>query len=111
MESFPKIPEPVILEHQLAEVMQDQKRTGWPFDIKKAQELENKLLNRLEELRVATEKVCTFVPGNIFIPKRDNKKQGYIKDAPMQRLKDFNPSSREHIAWWFKTFQGWEPNN
>jgi DNA polymerase I-like protein with 3'-5' exonuclease and polymerase domains len=110
MEAFPKIPEPVILEHQLAEVMQDQKRTGWPFDIQKAQELENKLLNRLEELRVATETVCTFVPGNIFIPKRDNKKQGYIKDAPMQRLKDFNPSSREHIAWWFKTFQGWEPN-
>ena len=43
MEAFPKIPEPVILEHQLAEVMQDQKRTGWPFDIQKAQELENKL--------------------------------------------------------------------
>ena len=90
--------------------MQDQKRTGWPFDIKKAQELENKLLNRLEELKASTEKICTYVPGNLFIPKRDNKKQGYIKDAPMQRLKDFNPSSREHIAWWFKTFQGWEPN-
>ena len=90
--------------------MQDQKRTGWPFDIPKAQELENKLLNRLEELKASTEKICTYVPGNVFIPKRDNKKQGYIKDAPMQRLKDFNPSSREHIAWWFKTFQGWEPN-
>tara|TARA_R100001443_G_scaffold50732_1_gene62743 strand:+ start:1083 stop:2354 length:1272 start_codon:yes stop_codon:yes gene_type:complete len=110
MGTFPKIPEPVILEHQIAEMMQDQKRTGWPFDIPKAQELENKLLNRLEELKASTEKICTYVPGNVFIPKRDNKKQGYIKDAPMQRLKDFNPSSREHIAWWFKTFQGWEPN-
>ena len=110
MGTFPEIPEPVQLEHQIAELMQDQKRVGWPFDVKAAQELENKLLNRLEELRSATQDICTFVPGNIFIPKRDNKKQGYIKDAPMQRLKEFNPSSREHIAWWFKTFQGWEPN-
>ena len=110
METFPKIPEPVILEHQVAEMMQDQKRVGWPFDVRKAQELENTLLNRLQELREATEKLCSFVPGNLFIPKRDNKKQGYYKDCEMQRLKDFNPSSREHIAWWFKTFQKWKPN-
>ena len=110
METFPKIPEPVILEHQVAEMMQDQKRVGWPFDVRKAQELENTLLNRLQELREATEKLCSFVPGNLIIPKRDNKKQGYYKDCEMQRLKDFNPSSREHIAWWFKTFQKWKPN-
>ena len=110
MESFPKIPEPVILEHRIAELMQDQKRIGWPFDVRKAQELENTLLNRLQELRETTEKLCSFVPGNLFIPKRDNRKQGYYKDCEMQRLKDFNPSSREHIAWWFKTFQKWEPN-
>ena len=109
MESFPKIPEPVILEHHIAEMMQDQKRTGWPFDVRKAQELENKLLNRLEELRQETYKICTFVPGNLFTPKRNNKTQGYYEGAEMQRLKDFNPSSREHIAWWFKTFQKWKP--
>ena len=110
METFPEIPEPVILEHQVAELMQDQKRVGWPFNIRKAQELENTLLNRLQELREATEALCTYVPGNIFIPNRDNKRQGYVKDCEMQRLKDFNPSSREHIAWWFKTFQKWKPN-
>ena len=110
MESFPQIPEPVILEHRIAEMMQDQKRVGWPFNVQKAQELENTLLNRLQELREATEALCTYVPGNLFIPKRDNKKQGYYKDCEMQRLKDFNPSSREHIAWWFKTFQKWKPN-
>ena len=110
METFPKIPEPLILEHRIADMMQDQKRIGWPFDIQKAQELENKLLNRLEELRTATQELCTFVPGNTFTPKRDNKKQGYFGGCEMQRLKEFNPSSREHIAWWFKTFQGWKPN-
>ncbi len=110
METFPKIPEPVILEHRIAEMMQDQKRVGWPFNTQKAQELENTLLNRLQELREATEALCTYVPGNLFIPKRDNKTQGYVKGCEMQRLKDFNPSSREHIAWWFKTFQKWKPN-
>ena len=110
MEAFPQIPEPVILEHRIAELMQDQKRVGWPFNVQKAQELENTLLNRLQELREATEALCTYVPGNLFIPKRDNKKQGYYKDCEMQRLKDFNPSSREHIAWWLKTYQKWKPN-
>ena len=109
MDTFPKIPESVVLEHQIAELMAAQKATGWPFDINKAQELENQLLTRLENLRRKAENICHYVPHNLFTPKRDNKKQGYIAGAEMQRLKDFNPSSREHIAWWFKTFQDWTP--
>ena len=109
METFSKIAESVVLEHQIAELMSQQKTVGWPFDVRKAQELENKLLTRLETLRKQAENVCAYVPGNLFTPRRDNKKQGYIAGAEMQRLKDFNPSSREHIAWWFKTFQGWKP--
>jgi len=109
MDTFPKIPESVVLEHQIAELMATQKATGWPFDVQKAQDLENTLLTRLEKLRRQAEDVCAYVPGNLFTPRRDNKKQGYIAGAEMQRLKDFNPSSREHIAWWFKTFQGWTP--
>ena len=89
--------------------MAQQKTTGWPFNVEKAQELENALLTRLEQLRKKAETVCHYVPHNLFTPKRDNKKQGYFAGAEMQRLKDFNPSSREHIAWWFKTFQGWKP--
>jgi len=109
MDTFPKIPQSVVLEHEIAELMATQKATGWPFDVQKAQDLENKLLTRLEKLRRQAEDICTYVPGNLFTPRRDNKKQGYIAGAEMQRLKDFNPSSREHIAWWFKTFQDWTP--
>ena len=109
METFPKIPKSVVLEHEIAELMATQKATGWPFNVQKAQDLENKLLTRLEELRRQAESICHYVPHNLFTPKRDNKKQGYIAGAEMQRLKDFNPSSREHIAWWFKTFQDWTP--
>ena len=109
MDTFPKIPQSVVLEHEIAELMATQKATGWPFNVQKAQDLENKLLTRLETLRRQAESICHYVPHNLFTPKRDNKKQGYFAGAEMQRLKDFNPSSREHIAWWFKTFQGWKP--
>ena len=109
MDTFSKIAESVVLEHQIADLMSQQKTTGWPFDVQKAQELENTLLTRLEKLRSQAESICTYVPGNLFTPRRDNQKQGYVAGAEMQRLKDFNPSSREHIAWWFKTFQGWTP--
>ena len=109
METFPKIPEPVILEHQIAEMMQDQKRVGWPFDVRKAQELENTLLSMLESLRMEAQRLCTFVPGNLFTPKRDNKTQGYVAGAEMQRLKDFNPSSRDHVSWLLQQ-KGWTPS-
>jgi len=42
-------------------------------------------------------------------PKRDNRTQGYVKDAPLTRLKELNPTSREHQAWIFTTFYGWKP--
>ena len=109
MDTFPKIAQSVVLEHQIAELMSQQKTTGWPFDVAKAQELENQLLTELEKLKKKAENICHYVPHNLFTPKRDNKKQGYFAGAEMQRLKEFNPSSREHIAWWFKTFQGWKP--
>ena len=108
MATLPEIPEAVRLEHSIAELMTAQETVGWPFDVRKAQELENKLLTKLEGLRECARGVCTFAPGNLFTPKRDNKTQGYIAGAEMQRLKEFNPSSRDHIAWYFKTFQNWE---
>lgn len=109
MDAFPKIAESVVLEHQIAELMAQQKYIGWPFDVTKAQELENQLLTELEGLKKKAENLCHFVPHNLFTPKRDNKKQGYFAGCEMQRLKEFNPSSREHIAWWFTTFQKWKP--
>tara|TARA_A200000159_G_scaffold70174_1_gene65161 strand:+ start:234 stop:1439 length:1206 start_codon:yes stop_codon:yes gene_type:complete len=89
--------------------MAAQETVGWPFDVRKAQELENKLLTKLESLKESARGVCTFAPGNLFTPKRDNTTQGYVAGAEMQRLKEFNPSSRDHIAWYFKTFQNWKP--
>ena len=109
METLPKIPEAILLEHRIAELMAAQEAVGWPFDVRAAQELENTLLNRIEALREQAQKLCWCVPGNLFTPKRDNQTQGYVLGAEMQRLKEFNPSSRDHIAWYFKTFHNWKP--
>ena len=40
--------------------------------------------------------------GDVYkrqVPKRDNKRLGYKKGVPIQRYKDFNPSSRQQVAW------------
>lgn len=108
MEPLPNIPESVFLEHQIAQLMATQEAVGWPFDVRAAQELENTLLTRLERLRETAQKLCWAVPGNEFTPKRDNKTHGYIEGASMTRVKEFNPSSRDHIAHYFKWHHGYE---
>jgi len=40
-----------------------------------------------------------FVGGKMFTPKRNNASQGYIEGAESQKLIEFNPTSRDHIAW------------
>jgi DNA polymerase I-like protein with 3'-5' exonuclease and polymerase domains len=40
-----------------------------------------------------------FVAGPLFTPKRDNSTQGYRAGCEIQRIKEFNPTSRDHIAW------------
>ena len=109
MAAFPEIPEPLVLEHRIAEMMQDQKRVGWPFNTRKAEELENTLLTRLEALRAQAQSLCAFIPKGEWTPKRDNCTLGYTKDAPMTRVQEFNPSSRDHIAWLMKR-DGWKPD-
>ena len=59
MDTFPKIAESVVLEHQIAQLMAEQKIIGWPFDVRKAQELENQLLTELENSRRKLRKSAT----------------------------------------------------
>ena len=35
----------------------------------------------------------------MFTPKRNNASTGYVEGADSQRLVEFNPTSRDHIAW------------
>ena len=97
-------------ETHIAEIMAWQEREGFPFDITKAHTLEGKLRQELEQLSDEMRSTFLFVDGGEFTPKRPNKTKGYVEGCTFSRLKEFNPTSRNHIAWAFEQFRGWKPN-
>ena len=109
MEAFPKIPEWITLEHQVAHILTDQEQHGWYFDEPAARKLESTLRNEYEETTQVLRKRHPFVKGSEFTPKRNNKRQGYIEGCTFTKLKEFNPTSRDHISWILQTHYGWTP--
>ena len=109
METLSTLPEWVALEHEVAKVLTAQEIHGWTFDTRSAQQLTETLQKELEETHEALRKRHPFVKGEEKTPKRNNKTQGYIEGATFTRLKEFNPTSRDHIAWILQTFHGWTP--
>ena len=103
------------LEHKVAYIIARQERHGFYFDQEKANKLYQKLLIKRVECIEKLQKIFPpfFVPnGNKeFIPKRDNKKTGYIAGAPCCKIKqiDFNPKSNYHVYWMLNRKYGWEP--
>ena len=111
MEAFPKIPEWITLEHQVAQILTDQEQHGWYFDEPAARELESTLRNEYEETTQVLRKRYPFVKGSEFTPKRNNQRQGYIEGCTFTKLKEFNPTSRDHISWILQTHYGWTPKS
>ena len=102
----------VDLEHQLAEICLRIGNAGWTFDSKLAGELYAELATKRHELQ---QELDTLFPPwevvDIFIPKRDNKTLGYIKDEPFEKKKlvEFNPTSRRHIERCLREKYKWKP--
>lgn len=99
------------LEHSFADVIARQERHGFLFDEEKATTLYGLLIKkRLEIGAKLKESFPPKVVETVFIPKVNNKKQGYVKGQPFIKRKtvEFNPSSRQMIAERLKEF-GWEP--
>ena len=96
-------------EHKIAHIMSWQERIGFPFDVAKAHQLESKLRTELDSISDEMRSTFTFIDGGCFTPKRSNKTRGYVEGAAMCKLKEFSPTSRDHIAFAFETFRGWEP--
>lgn len=90
------------LEHRIARVCDAISLAGVPFDVKAAGELHAKLIDK----KASIEKQLIAEFGNwqvelkSLIPKRDNKKLGYVTGVPVRKFKTvtFNPGSRDHIA-------------
>ena len=87
-------PEPALkLEHDFALAIEKQIRSGFPFDV-------DACLDLVDGLRTKEKELCTqlkeiFPPiehKEIFIPKVNNKKRGYVKGVPFEKihLEEFN---------------------
>ena len=109
MQPLPPIPSWVALEHEAQQILTEQENHGWYFDERTAWELTSALQKELEEAYEVLRKRHPFVKGEEKTPKRNNKTQGYVLGATFTRLKEFNPTSRDHIAWILQTFHGWTP--
>jgi DNA polymerase I-like protein with 3'-5' exonuclease and polymerase domains len=110
MATFPTLPEWVKVEHEVAKLLTAQEIHGWTFDVGAGQQLTQTLQKELEEIKQSIKQRHPFVKGEEKTPKRNNKTQGYIEGATFTRLKETNPTSRDHQAWILKTFYGWKPS-
>ena len=109
MAPLPTLPEWVTLEHDVQRILTDQELHGWRFDSDAAWKLAAALQQELREAETLLRNRHPYVRGSEFTPKRPNRKQGYVAGATFTRLKELNPSSRDHISWILQTFHGWKP--
>lgn len=106
---LPKYGRCIQLEHDCARIMAQQETLGWPFDVKAAEKLEGELRGEMDKLADAMRATFPYVAGKETTARRNHSGYGYIKGATFTKLVEFNPTSRDHIAWAFKTWRGWQP--
>jgi len=129
MQTFPPIPEWLQVEHQVAHILTQQEIHGWYFNEQGARNLESTLRREVEETTRLLRRQHPFVAGALFTPKRNNRTQGYvegtgryfftehegrveaIQECTFTRLKELNPTSRDHIAWILRIHCGWKPSS
>jgi DNA polymerase I-like protein with 3'-5' exonuclease and polymerase domains len=110
LETLSTIPEWITLEHDVARILTEQEIHGWYFNEPVAWELESSLRRELEGLTQLLRNRYPYVKDREFTPKRPNKTQGYIAGATLTKLKEFSPTSRDHIAWVMTNLHGWKPD-
>ena len=109
MRTLSALPEWISLEHQVAEILTQQEINGWYFDEHAARQLESSLRTEYEETTQVLRNRHPYVAGQEFTPKRNNSRQGYVEGCPLTKLKELNPTSRDHISWILQTHYGWTP--
>lgn len=110
MQSFPPLPEWISLEHSVARILTQQEIYGWYFDEVSARELECSLRNELEKISQVLRDRHPYVGRSEFTPKRNNRTSGYHEGCPFTRIAEFNPTSRDHIAWILQEIYNWNPS-
>ena len=91
-----------LLEHKAQWLMFKMEQNGFPFNLEKAYELKAVLETERQKVEDELKAHAPLIPDKIFIPKRDNKKLGYTAGVPIQRYKEFNPTSRAQMKYIFE---------
>ena len=103
---MPNVPDYVALEMRMAEIMAQQEASGFRFDLDAAERVRGELATEAQKLQEIILSRFSYYPDRVFTPKRNNRNKGYYAGAPFTKLKDFNPTSRQNIAWALTTFRG-----
>ena len=90
----------LVLEHDFAQKINEQIRTGIPFDVDRCLDLVDVL--RTKKQKLEDELKTLFPPlkkSEWFTPKVNNQKRGYVKGVPFEKInyEEFNPGSRKQI--------------
>lgn len=98
--------EAVKTEMRIAQLMAQQQASGFRFDVEAAEKVREDLRQRQEKIKSKLAESYRWVPGKVYTPKRTNKKTGYVSGSPMTKLVEFNPTSRQHIAFVLQHHRG-----
>ena len=100
------------LEHDVQLLCTEMMSNGIGFDTAAAKKLYASLSDEREKLSLELQKFFPpWIEETKFIPKRDNKKMGYKAGVTFIKKKEiqFNPNSRDHIAFRLKQNRNWQP--
>lgn len=102
------------LEHIFAQAIERQIRSGFPFDVDQCLDLVDGLELRKEQIETKLKELFPPIEHKeVFIPKVNNAKRGYIKGEPFEkiRIEEFNPGSRQQIVDRLKKKYNWIPRS
>jgi len=100
------------LEHDFAIAINRQIRAGFPFDVDACLDLVDGLRAKQKELESHLKELFPPIKHEeIFVPKVNNAKRGYVKGQPFTKVRyeEFNPGSRDQIADRLRQKYGWAP--
>lgn len=100
------------IEHAVARIVSRQVQRGFAFDTQAAAKLYAELVEKRDALTKTLQRKFFppfYTSEGEFVPKRDNKRAGYVACASLSKVKltEFNPGSRSHIADRLSTLYGW----
>lgn len=102
------------LEHTFAQAIERQIRSGFPFDVDQCLDFVDELELRKEQIETKLKELFPPIEHKeIFIPKVNNAKRGYVKGEPFEkiRVEEFNPGSRQQIVDRLKKKYNWIPRS